>query len=220
MRSTKRAFAFALPTSSSAQEPLLRVSPQALFGISVGLSCVAWGIIVRRYLWPALSSQRRADALRDLLLLHTFRFVGLAFLVPGVVSPDLPAAFARPAAYGDLATAILALLAIAALRSRPGTILVWALNIVGSADLLYAFYEGNRRALGSRRGCRVLPTSFRPFWYHCCSSPTVLCSDSCSRSDGADAWAGGGGDRVRRFESRSNSIVSRVRGGEPRWESP
>src|SRR4030095_4404558 len=132
MRSTKRAFAFALPPSSSAQEPLLRgsVSPQALFGISVGLSCVAWGIIVRRYLWPALSSQRRADALRDLLLLHTFRFVGLAFLVPGVVSPDLPAAFARPAAYGDLATAILALLAIAALRSRPGTILVWALNIV------------------------------------------------------------------------------------------
>jgi hypothetical protein len=98
--------------------------------------------------------------------LHTFRFVGLAFLVPGVVSPDLPAAFARPAAYGDLATAILALLAIAALRSRPGTILVWALNIVGSADLLYAFYEGNRTGVGLAPGLQgaayFIPTVLVP----------------------------------------------------------
>jgi hypothetical protein len=98
--------------------------PPALFGISVVLSFVAWGIVVGRYLWPGLRSQPRADALRPLLLLHAFRFVGLAFLVPGVVSPDLPAAFARPAAYGDLATAILALLSLAALRTRLGIILV------------------------------------------------------------------------------------------------
>ncbi len=80
--------------------------------------------------------------------MHTFRFVGLAFQVPGVVSADLPAAFARPAAYGDLATAILALLAIAALQSRPGIILIWAFNIVGSVDPLHAFYLGNRTGLG------------------------------------------------------------------------
>jgi hypothetical protein len=71
----------------------------------------------------------------------------LAFLVPGVVSPNLPADFARPAAYGDLATAIMALLAFANLRSRAGIVLVWTFNILGSADLLHAFYQGNRTGL-------------------------------------------------------------------------
>ncbi len=91
--------------------------PQALFGISVALGFLAWGIVAAQYLWPYLRSQPRVEALRPLLVLHSFRFVGLAFLVPGVVAPDLSAAFARPAAYGDLIAAVLALLALAALRS-------------------------------------------------------------------------------------------------------
>jgi hypothetical protein len=74
--------------------------------------------------------------------LHSFRFIGLAFLVPGVVSPDLPGAFARPAAYGDLIAAVLALLALAGLTSGLGIGLVWLFNLWGSADLLYAFYQG------------------------------------------------------------------------------
>ncbi len=137
---------------------------QALFGISIAFSFVAWGIVAGRYLWPALRSQPRADALRPLLLLHAFRFVGLAFLVPGVVSPDLPTAFARPAAYGDLATAILALLAVAALRIRLGIILVWVVNILGSADLLYAFYQGNRIGFlpGQQGAAYFIPTVLVP----------------------------------------------------------
>jgi len=119
-----------------------KVSPQALFGTSVALGFVAWGIVAARYVWPALRNQPRADALCPLLLLHSFRFIGLAFLVPGVVSPDLPGAFARPAAYGDLIAALLALLALAGLRSRLGIVLVWVFNIWGSADLLNAFYQG------------------------------------------------------------------------------
>jgi hypothetical protein len=103
---------------------------------------VAWGINAARYLWPALRNQPRADALRPLLLLHSFRFIGLAFLVPGVVSPDLPGEFARPAAYGDLVAALLALLALAGLQSGLGIVLVWVFNLFGSADLLYAFYQG------------------------------------------------------------------------------
>jgi hypothetical protein len=74
--------------------------------------------------------------------LHSFRFIGLAFLVPGVISPDLPGAFARPAAYGDLIAALLALLALAGLQSRLGIGLVWLFNLWGTADLLYAFYQG------------------------------------------------------------------------------
>jgi hypothetical protein len=103
---------------------------------------MAWGILAARYLWPALRNLPRAQALQPLLLLHCFRFVGLAFLVHGVVSPDLPSAFARPAAYGDLVAAVLALLALVALRSPPGIGLVWVFNLWGSADLLHAFYQG------------------------------------------------------------------------------
>jgi hypothetical protein len=72
----------------------------------------------------------------------------LAFQVPGVVSPDLPLAFAFPAAYGDLATAILALLALATLQNRTGYVLVWAFNLLGTVDLLFAFFMGNRTDLG------------------------------------------------------------------------
>jgi hypothetical protein len=69
---------------------------QGLFGISVAFGFVAWGIVVAQYFWPLLRAQARVDALHPLLLLHSFRFVGLAFLVKGVVAPELPAAFAVP----------------------------------------------------------------------------------------------------------------------------
>ena len=135
---------------------------RALFGISVILSFISWGIIARRYIWPALRRVPRAEALRPLLLLHAFRFVGLAFLIPGVVSPDLPVAFASPAAYGDLTTSILALLALATL----GIMLVWVFNILGSADLLYAFYQGNRVRLDETPGLQgaayFIPTVLVP----------------------------------------------------------
>ena len=142
------------------------MQPQAIFGVSVLLSFVVWGIIVARYTWPALRGRPRADALRPILLLHSFRFVGLAFLVPGVVSPDLPNAFARPAAYGDFVTAILALCALATLRNRLGTILVWVFNIMGTTDLLYAFYNGNRTGVGFAPGLQgaayFIPTVLVP----------------------------------------------------------
>jgi hypothetical protein len=117
-----------------------------LFWVSIVFSFVAWGMVAQRYIWPALRDRPRADALRPILLLHGFRFLGLAFLIPGVVSPDLSLAFAFPAAFGDLATAILALLA-SATRGRLSTVLVWAFSILGTLDLLNAFYQGNRTGL-------------------------------------------------------------------------
>jgi hypothetical protein len=114
--------------------------------IVIGFSFVAWGIVVAWYFWPQ-QGQSRAEAMRPLLMLHTFRFVGLSFLVPGVVSADLPASWAAPAAYGDVIAAILALLALAGLKSRLGTPLVWVFNVWGSADLIYAFYQANRIGL-------------------------------------------------------------------------
>lgn len=102
--------------------------------------------------------------MRPLLLLHSFRFIGLAFLVKGVVAPELPAAFAVPAAYGDLIAALLALVALAALRSRFGIPLVWAFNLWGTADLLYAFYQGNASGLvpGMLQATYFIPTFIVP----------------------------------------------------------
>ena len=73
--------------------------------------------------------------------------MGLSFLVPGVVAVDIPQAFARDAAYGDLLAAILALLALAALRRRVGTVLTWAFSLWGMADLVNAFYQARATGL-------------------------------------------------------------------------
>jgi len=95
------------------------VPPQLYFFVSIVFSFIAWGIVTARYIWPKLRLRPRSEALRPLLILHSFRFIGLAFLVPGVVSPDLPAAFAHSAAYGDIiATLLVAFAGIAAKRGR------------------------------------------------------------------------------------------------------
>jgi hypothetical protein len=117
---------------------------QAIFGLSILMSFVAFGLVTKLYIWPRLRNLERDDALLPLVLPHTFRFVGLSFLVPGVVSPSLPSAFANPAAYGDLVAAILAVAATIALaRHAPlATAAVWLFNVWGAADLLLAFYQG------------------------------------------------------------------------------
>jgi hypothetical protein len=108
---------------------------------------VAW-----LYIWPALRERPSPENLKPILLLHGFRFLGLAFVIPGVVSPELPDAFAQPVAYGDLISAILALLALATLGTRAGTLVAWVFNAFGTADLLYAFYQGGRISLPDTQG--------------------------------------------------------------------
>jgi hypothetical protein len=125
---------------------------QAIFGIGTLMAFVVWGIVVGRHVWPVLRHRPRADALRPILLLHAFRFEGLAFLISGVVSPDLPSPLAHSAAYGDFLTALLALSAYALLRGPLGTASVWAFNIVGTVDLLNAYYEGSRNHIALAPG--------------------------------------------------------------------
>ena len=149
-------------------EPMM--SPQAIFLISVLLGLVVWGMIVARYVWPALRDRPRTEALRPVLFLHAFRFVGLSFLVPGVVSPALPAAFAQPAAYGDLATSMLALLAIAMLGSRAGDhprLGVQQRRHRGSAQCVLSGRSAGRGDDTRPAGCRV--TSSPPCSCHFCS---------------------------------------------------
>jgi hypothetical protein len=120
---------------------------QLAFFSSIAFSFVTWSVVAARYVWPHLRLRPRTEALRPLLVLHAFRFMGLAFLVPGVVSPDLPAAFAHPAAFGDVIAAMLALLALFTLPSRAGIVLAWVFNAWGAADLLDAFYQAAHAGL-------------------------------------------------------------------------
>ena len=138
--------------------------PQLQFYLSIAFSFIAWGILAARYIWPALRVLPRADALRPLLILHSFRFVGLAFLVPGVVAPDLSSAFAQSAGYGDLIAAILALLSLFLLQSRVGVVIAWIFNLWGTFDLLNAFYQANRAGLvaGQLGAMYFVPTVIVP----------------------------------------------------------
>ena len=124
-----------------------------IWGITVAFGFLAWGVFAAQYIWPAIGNRERAEALRPILVLHGFRYVGLAVLIPGVVSRELSATgFARGLAYGDLAAATLALIALAGLRTRWSGLLVWIFNIFGTADLLNAFYHGSRISLADTPG--------------------------------------------------------------------
>jgi hypothetical protein len=123
------------------------ILPELWFFVRIALSFIAWGIVTARYVWPELRLRPRAEALRPLLILHSFRFIGLAFLVPGVVSPDLPSTFAYSAAYGDIGAAMLAVLALISLPSAAGVVIAWIFSVWGSADLLNAFYQANHAGL-------------------------------------------------------------------------
>jgi hypothetical protein len=138
--------------------------PQLCFFVSIAFAFIAWGTVAKRYIWPKLRSLGRTEALRPLLVLHSFRFIGLAFLVPGVVSPDLPSAFAHSAAYGDLVAATLALLSLASLPSRAGVVIAWIFNLWGSADVLSAFYHANAAGLvaGQLGATYFIPTLLVP----------------------------------------------------------
>jgi hypothetical protein len=140
------------------------MSPQLCFFASIAFSFIAWGIITALYIWPELRLRQRTDALRPLLILHSFRFLGLSFLVPGVVSPDLPSAFAHSAAYGDIIAATLALLSLLSLPLRAGVVIAWIFNLWGSADLLNAFYQANDAGLlaGQLGAAYFIPTFVVP----------------------------------------------------------
>jgi hypothetical protein len=110
------------------------------FFVSYAVAFLAFGLIAKWYLWPAIRERAPKVALTPLLLYACLRVNGLMFLMPGLVSPDLPRAFAVPTAYGDLTAVVLALLALACLRaSSPlAAPMVWLFNVVGLLDLVYA----------------------------------------------------------------------------------
>jgi hypothetical protein len=129
------------------------MSPETLFPIHLVLGYVACLLFFSTYYLPRLKSMGRFEAQRAIATLHSFRFFGLVFLLPGVVGPNLPAGFATFAAYGDFATGMLAILALLAARIRP---LFWlfvaAFNLVGMVDILVDYYHATQLNLPAVAG--------------------------------------------------------------------
>ncbi len=116
----------------------------APFVLSVFGAFVTGTVMARLYVWPVLRSMPRYDALRVLASPNAFRFLGMNFMVTGFVSPQLPSWFGGQVGWGDFTAAVLALLSIAALTWRWTFVLpiVWIFNLVGTADLLNAYFKG------------------------------------------------------------------------------
>ena len=129
------------------------MSPETLFQTHLVLGYVVWLLCFGVYVLPWLKSMDRVEAQRAIATLHSFRFFGLVFILPGVVGPNLPADFAVFAAYWDLATGVLAILALLTARMRP---LFWlfvvAFNLVGVTDLIVDYYHATQLDLPARAG--------------------------------------------------------------------
>ena len=129
------------------------MTPQIIFPLDLALGYVAWLLCFGTYIWPRLREMDSVHAQRAIATFHSFRFIGLVFLVPGVVGPHLPANFAGFAAYWDLATALLAILALLTVRVKP---LFWlfvvTFNIVGTIDLLLDYHHATSGGLRTMPG--------------------------------------------------------------------
>ena len=62
------------------------MSPQILFLTHLFLGYVPWLLCFGVYIWPRLKAMDHGDAQRAIAALHSFRFFGLAFILPGVVA--------------------------------------------------------------------------------------------------------------------------------------
>ncbi len=129
------------------------MSAEIIFPIHLVLGYVAWLLCFSVYILPKLRSMGPVETQRAIATLHSFRFFGLVFILPGVVGPNLPASFAAFAAYWDFATGLLAILALLTVRIRP---LFWlfvvAFNFVGLADILIDYYHAVRIGLPALAG--------------------------------------------------------------------
>jgi hypothetical protein len=121
-------------------EPMQITANHIHFFISYAVAFLVFGLIGKWYVWPSIKDRPSKPALTPLLLYACLRVNGLMFLMPGLVSPELPSAFAEPTAYGDLTAVVLALLALACVRfeSALAVPMLWLFNVVGLLDLVYA----------------------------------------------------------------------------------
>jgi len=154
-------------SSYSRKEDYIEMSPKILFDVQLVLGYVACLLFFAVYAVPRLASMDRPHAQRVIATVHSFRFFGLVFIVPGLVGTNLPTGFATFAAYGDFATGLLAMLALLTIGVRP---LFWsfvvAFNLVGVVDLVIDYLNATRLNLpavaGQLGSTYVIPILYVP----------------------------------------------------------
>ena len=152
-----------------------------VFQMQLVLGYVAWLACFRIYVLPKLASMPRLHAQRAIAALHSFRFFGLVFIMPGVVGPSLPEGFAQFAAYGDFATGLLAMAALVSASVQPlFWLLVIAFNLVGIGDLVLNYYHATQVGLpevaGQLGATYAIPIIYVPLLMitHVCSVSWLL----------------------------------------------
>jgi hypothetical protein len=143
------------------------MSSENIFQIHLILGYVAWLLCFGVYILPKLQAMDRVEAHRAIATIHSFRFFGLVFILPGVVGPHLQHDFASFAAYWDLTTGVLAMLALLMVRVRPMFwLFVIAFNVVGTSDLILDYYHAIRVGLpavaGQLGAAYVIPVIYVP----------------------------------------------------------
>jgi hypothetical protein len=110
--------------------------------INLVSSTIVFAVAAWIYVVPRLESLPARAVLQPILLLHATRHLGLMFLSPGATRAGIPEAFTYPAAYGDLLAAVLAMIALFAVRAgaRSARALLWTFNIEGTVDLAFAIF--------------------------------------------------------------------------------
>ena len=122
------------------------MEPIVLFGIQFTFSLVAYALAAWWYLAPRLARLPRELALVPLVWVHVLRIAGGTILAPGAVGDAVPTEFRTMIGYGDMLTALLALVALIALRRRLSfaVALVWVFVLVGLADTVNAIIQSMR----------------------------------------------------------------------------
>lgn len=106
------------------------------------------------YIVPKLTTIQAETVFVPILLFHALRHLGLMFITPGAVYAGMPSVFAMPAGVGDFIAALLAVLALYAVRGNKPykTAAVWVFNIVGTLDFINAIAMGAIHNIGPYMG--------------------------------------------------------------------
>ncbi len=156
------------------------MSPETLFRIHLVSGYVAWLLCFSVYILPRLRSMDRIEAHRAIATLHSFRFFGLVFLLPGVVG-TLPSGFAAFAAWGDFATGVLAMLALVTFRSRRLSLVLRCAPSISSVWAIFCRLLPRHTGRPSRDGWRT--------GRHICD-PDHLCASAGDHPRGRSLLAG------------------------------
>src|SRR5215471_2342722 len=118
------------------------MSPTTLLGVQFTFSLVLFALVAKWYIAPVLAKLSISQALVPLFLVHALRYLPSSAFAPGQVGAAVPMRAMETIAYGDLASAVLAIVAAAFLyyRWRGAIAVAWIVNVVMSLDWIYAGY--------------------------------------------------------------------------------